>query len=206
MAELSTQPTVSAAAASEVAPPGPCTVVIFGASGDLTRRKLLPALWNLQCEARLPKEISVVGMARTEKSDDAFREEALQGIKEHSRFREPDPEKWRHFAGSLFYLRAQYDDPKCYGALGDLLDRLCDERGSCGNRLFYLSTPPSGYGEIVEQLGEAGLASDRESIGWSRLIVEKPFGHDLESARDLNAHIKRFFRERQIYRIDHYLG
>jgi glucose-6-phosphate 1-dehydrogenase len=186
--------------------PYPCTVVIFGASGDLTRRKLLPALWNLHMEGRLPDGFSVVGLARTEKTDDEFRAEALEGARKHSRFRDVPQEKWDEFAEGIYYLRGQYDRLETYQELEQLLTRLCDERGSCGNQLFYLATPPSGYEEISQKLGESGLARKGVEGGWARIIVEKPFGTDLASARHLNDSLRRVFREEQIYRIDHYLG
>jgi glucose-6-phosphate 1-dehydrogenase len=181
-------------------------VVIFGASGDLTRRKLLPALWNLHVENRLPDGFSVVGVARTPKTDESFREEAREAVAKHSRFKEVDPASWDRFAPGLSYLSGQYDDPATYEELKGRLRALCRERRSCGNHLFYLSTPPSGYEEIVHQLGEAGLAARGEEGGWSRIIVEKPFGRDLESAHRLNSKLNSVFQERQIYRIDHYLG
>jgi glucose-6-phosphate 1-dehydrogenase len=186
--------------------PAPCAMVIFGASGDLTRRKLLPALWNLYVERRLPREFSIVGMARTEKTDEAFRTEARQAIAEHSRFRDPDPTEWEAFASGLFYMQGQYDRLEHYQRLEALLDQKCMERGSCGNHLYYLSTPPSAYETIIHQLGESGLARKGRQIGWARIIVEKPFGSDLESAQRLNSELKRVFSEQQIYRIDHYLG
>jgi len=191
---------------AEIRVPEPCSVVIFGASGDLTRRKLLPALWNLHMEGRLPDGFSVIGMARTPKTDESFRAEARESVAKYSRFRDLDAEEWRQFEAGLFYLEGKYATPESYTQLSALLDRLCDERGSCGNRLYYLATPPSGYVEIVQQLGQAGLARPEEGAGWSRIIVEKPFGRDLESARVLNAELKGVFAERQIYRIDHYLG
>ncbi|HEU4752067.1 MAG TPA: glucose-6-phosphate dehydrogenase, partial [Armatimonadota bacterium] len=176
------------------------------ASGDLTRRKLIPALWNLYMERRLPEAFSIIGLARSEKSDESFRQEAREAVARYSRFREPDPEEWDRFAAGLFYLRGQYDSPQTFQQLRGLLDHLCDQRGSCGNTLFYLATPPSGYEEIVEQLGAAGFSAQTGKGQWSRIIVEKPFGRDLASARSLNAKLKRVFNEDQIYRIDHYLG
>ena len=188
------------------AKPDPCVVVIFGASGDLTRRKLLPALWNLYMEHRLPQQFSIVGMARTPKTHDSFRLEAREAAAKYSRFKSFDATQWDRFAEGIFYTRGQYDDPQSYRDLGTVLGTQCRERRACGNHLYYLSTPPSGYEEIVRQLGAAGLAAEIDGGVWSRIIVEKPFGRDLESARHLNATLKDVFRERQIYRIDHYLG
>jgi glucose-6-phosphate 1-dehydrogenase len=186
--------------------PDPCAIVIFGASGDLTQRKLLPGLWNLHVEGRLPEGFAVVGMARTPKSDDEFRAEARQAIRAHSRFRAPDEAELERFVSGLFYLRGEYDRPECYAELGELLKRLCDRLGACGNHLFYLATPPKGYEEIIRQLGASGLAHEDGVGGWSRIVVEKPFGVNLATARRLNATLKEVFHERQVYRIDHYLG
>jgi glucose-6-phosphate 1-dehydrogenase len=194
------------AAGNPVGTPDPCAVVIFGASGDLTRRKLIPALWNLHQEGRLPEGFSVVGMARTPKTDAEFREEARAAARKHSRYREIPDEAWAQFSAGLYYHQGRYDEPAGYEALKSLLQRLCGCRGSCGNHLFYLATPPSGYQEIVRQLGAAGLAQSGVEGGWSRIIVEKPFGVDLQSARRLNECLRSVFREEQIYRIDHYLG
>jgi glucose-6-phosphate 1-dehydrogenase len=186
--------------------PAPNTVVIFGASGDLTHRKLLPALWNLYSEKRLPEQFSVVGMARSPKTDESFRTEARDAVGHFARDWEVDCDRWKRFASGLFYLQGQYDDPEAYARLKALLEKLCAERGSCRNYLHYLATPPSGYVGIVRQLGEAGLAQEGGESGWARIIVEKPFGSDLDSARRLNEELRQVFREEQIYRIDHYLG
>jgi len=187
--------------------PDPCAVVIFGASGDLTSRKLLPAFWNLFMEGHLPEGFSVIGMARTSMTDETFREQAREAIEEHSRFREPEESKWREFAARLHYQVGQYDDPAAYQELQNRLGSVCRTQGSCDNHLFYLATPPSAYGLIVTRLGEAGLtASDSERGGWARVIVEKPFGYDAKSAHELNETLKAHLSERQIYRIDHYLG
>src|SRR5688572_21388278 len=130
---------------SEVRKPEPCVVVIFGASGDLTRRKLIPGLWNLHCEGQLPEGFAVVGMARTAKTEEEFRREAMDAIREHSRFRDPDPEELRRFTDYLFYLTGEYDDPACYQELRAILSKVCDLLGACGNHLYYLATPPRGY-------------------------------------------------------------
>jgi glucose-6-phosphate 1-dehydrogenase len=186
--------------------PDPCAVVIFGASGDLTRRKLLPSLWDLYVDGGLPDAFSVVGMARTPKTDEEFRKEAYEAVSRYSRCWGTECADWDGFARGLFYLSGQYDNPESYGELREVLRRLCRERGSCGNHLFYLATPPSAYEEIVHQLGASGLAPEGAEGGWARIIVEKPFGSDLASAHRLNAKLKEVFREGQIYRIDHYLG
>ncbi len=184
--------------------PEPCAMVIFGATGDLTHRKLLPALYNLALEHPLPAGFSVVGFARRPYNDEDFRLQALNSINEYSRQRPVNPQIWDSFASGLYYLRSDFHDPAGYEKLGDLLNRLDHERGTAGNRIFYLSTPPSQYPEIIHQLGAAGLNKSRR--GWTRIIIEKPFGHDLASARELNRQVAKVFREEQVYRIDHYLG
>ena len=183
--------------------PAPCALVIFGASGDLVSRKLLPALWNLHCEGSLPAGFSVLGVARSEGDDESFRQEALAAVREHSRFPERCDSAWEEFAAGIFYQQGQYHDPENYRRLKQRLDQLCAGRGSCGNHLLYLAIPPPGYEGVVRQLGDAGLA---RSSGWTRIVVEKPFGSDLESARRLNEALRAVFDEAQIYRIDHYLG
>ena len=190
----------------------PCTVVIFGASGDLTQRKLVPALFNLQHEKVLPEGFALVGFARRYKSDEQFREEMHTGVAAYSRTQPVDAGEWAAFANNIHYHTAEFDDPAAYAGLRELLDRLDTERGiepGQGNRLFYLATPPDAYPRIVTHLGEAGLngtAGRRGSSGWTRIIIEKPFGRDLASAEELNAHVLGVFDETQVYRIDHYLG
>jgi glucose-6-phosphate 1-dehydrogenase len=182
--------------------PSPCTVVIFGATGDLTHRKLVPALYNLQRERLLPPGFSVVGFARRDWSDDFFRQSLRESTAKHSRTGVDDG-LWSTFAEGVSFVRAPFDDPAGYQALADRLRELDERRGIGGNRLFYLSTPPESYAEIIHQLGAAGL---NRSDGWTRIIIEKPFGHDLESARALDVEVHQVFEERQVYRIDHYLG
>ncbi len=182
----------------------PCVMVIFGATGDLTHRKLLPALYNLALEHPLPAGFSVVGFARRPYSDDVFRQQALESINEYSRQKPVNPQVWESFSQGIFYLQSDFHNPGGYEKLAELLNRLDQERGTSGNRIFYLSTPPSQYPEIIQNLGAAGLNRNRK--GWTRIIIEKPFGHDLPSARELNRQVLRVFREEQVYRIDHYLG
>ena len=188
--------------------PEPCVMVIFGATGDLTHRKLVPALYNLALEGFLPPGFSVVGFARRPKSDEQFRAEMREAVDQHSRRRPVDEGVWESFARGLFYCSSTFDDTEGYLRLGDLLARVDQERNTSGNRVFYLATPPDAYPVIVGGLGQAGLARriDGDERGWKRLIVEKPFGRDLASAQELNAQLLHVFRERQIYRIDHYLG
>jgi glucose-6-phosphate 1-dehydrogenase len=179
-------------------------MVIFGATGDLTHRKLLPALYNLALEHPLPAGFSVVGFARRPYNDDIFREQALNAINEFSRQKPVNPQVWESFASGIRYLQSDFNDPAGYEKLNALLNALDHERGTGGNRIFYLSTPPSQYPEIIQHLGTMGLNRSRK--GWTRIIIEKPFGRDLASARELNRQVARVFKEEQVYRIDHYLG
>ncbi len=184
--------------------PEPAAMVIFGASGDLTARKLVPALYDLAAARRLPMEFSVVGLSRTEMSHDEFRERLRERLEEHRSGR-VSGDVWESFSKGLFYLPGDSKDPDTYEELKGFLQKLDDERGTGGNRIFYLSSSPSLFPTIVERLGEAGMSREEDG-SYSRLVVEKPFGRDLESARELNADIRQHFREKQIYRIDHYLG
>jgi len=188
--------------------PEPCVMVIFGATGDLTHRKLIPALYNLALEGFLPPGFSVVGFARRPKSDEQFREEMRAAVNQFSRRRPVDDSVWESFARGLFYCASTFDSPEGYTNLAALLSRVDQERNTGGNRVFYLATPPNFYPIIAQRLGEAGLGrpTDSGDRSFSRLIIEKPFGHDLVSAQQLNADLLSVFRERQIYRIDHYLG
>ena len=186
-------------------PPDPCAVVVFGATGDLTARKLVPALYNLARERLLPAGFSVVGFARRDWSDEQFRAAMKEGVTTFSR--EPlQPELWDSFARGLHYVSATFDDHAGYEKLAQRLEKQDSSHGSAGNRLFYLATPPTAYAEIAHHLGEAGLVRGGKTGGWTRLVVEKPYGRDLQSARELDRAIGMVFRERQIYRIDHYLG
>lgn len=190
----------------------PCTMVICGATGDLAQRKLAPALYNTLLGGFLPPEFTVVGFARREMSDEEFRAHLLDGIDKHSRNRPAKPAIWESFAKGIEYHCGDLDDPAAYAELATRLDRIDRDRGTSGNRLFYLAVPPSLYPEIIGQLDHAGLAArgDRRQggskRGWTRVIIEKPFGSDLESARTLNREIARVLDEEQVYRIDHYLG
>jgi len=191
--------------------PEPCTMVICGASGDLTTRKLGPALYNLMLGGFLPPEFSVVGFARRPMSDDDFRELLRQGIDQYSRNRPVKASVWKSFSQGIEYHAGEFHESGSYADLAKRLDRIDRDRGTSGNRLFYLAVPPVLAPEIVKQLGAAGLADTGEERGdakrgWVRLIVEKPFGFDIGSARKLNREIGEVFKESQIYRIDHYLG
>lgn len=183
----------------------PCIVVIFGASGDLAKRKLLPALYRLVQERLLPAEFAIIGLARTQMSSDEFRARMKEAVVEFSEAKRVDEEVWNSFAQGLHYLTADINNPDDYEKLAALLAQVDSERGTQGNRLFYLSVAPKFYAEAVKQLGEHGLAKPQDR-GWVRVIVEKPFGTDLESARELNRELLKYLDEQQIYRIDHYLG
>jgi glucose-6-phosphate 1-dehydrogenase len=183
----------------------PCTVVIFGASGDLTKRKLVPALYRLVQQRLLPAEFAIVGQARTPMTDDEFREKMRAAIAQFSESKSVEDEVWNSFAQGLHYLASDIGKPDDYQKLSGLLDRIDQERGTAGNRLFYLSVAPRLYAEAVKQLGLAGLTKPKPG-SWVRVIIEKPFGSDLESARLLNNQIHEHLDESQIYRIDHYLG
>jgi glucose-6-phosphate 1-dehydrogenase len=184
--------------------PEPGAMVIFGASGDLTARKLVPALYDLAATRRLPIEFAVVGISRTPLSHDEFRER-LRGALEKHRSGQVSDDVWESFSKGIFYLAGDSKKAETYEELKGFLNELDAERGTEGNRIYYLSSSPSLFSTIVERLGEAGMNLE-ENGGYARLVVEKPFGRDLMSARELNNDIRRYFEETQIYRIDHYLG
>ncbi|HET7481902.1 MAG TPA: glucose-6-phosphate dehydrogenase [Actinomycetota bacterium] len=182
--------------------PDPCAVVIFGASGDLTRRKLAPALHNLQADGLIPDATSIVGTSRTEYSSEEFDKSLREAVGKYSRL-EPTAESWERFHKDLVYVPGDVNDDDLFRRLKARLEQVDDERGTQGNRVWYLSTLPRFFGPIAEQIAKHGLT---DTGGWQRLVVEKPFGHDLESARALNALLAHCFNEDQIFRIDHYLG
>ncbi|MDB6173473.1 MAG: zwf [Chthoniobacteraceae bacterium] len=184
--------------------PQPCNVVIFGASGDLTYRKLIPALYNLAADGDLPAALSVVGFARREKSDESFRKELQEAVGKFSRQGLND-ELWKSFGERIFYHQSEFGDLEGYKRLAERLNQLDADHNTGGNRLFYLSVAPSEFGGILEKLAAVGLNKAREGA-WSRVIVEKPFGTDLPSAQKLNGIVNTVFREKETYRIDHFLG
>ena len=184
--------------------PQPCNVVIFGASGDLTFRKLIPALYNLAADGDLPSAANIIGFARREKSDESWRTELKETTAKSSRSG-LNEEVWANFNQHIFYHRGEFGDTKCYETLKAKLDQLDGASGTRGNRLFYLSVSPTDYECILEQLAAVGLNQPKEG-SWTRVIVEKPFGTDLATARELNEVIGRVFPERGTFRIDHYLG
>jgi glucose-6-phosphate 1-dehydrogenase len=184
--------------------PQPCSVVIFGATGDLTHRKLIPALYNLAVDGELPPAVTVVGFARREKSDDEFRRELEEATRKFSRQAVRD-EIWKTFAQSIFYHQSDFGDEAGYKSLAERLDKIDQERSTRGNRLFYLAVAPDQFEPILKNLKDAGLNRACEG-SWARVIVEKPFGVDLASARELNRVVRNSFAEEQTYRIDHFLG
>lgn len=214
----------------------PCILVLFGITGDLAHRKLLPALYNLYIGHQLPGNFTIVGFARRPYNDEDLRKQAKESVEKYSRNKPSQrPSIWEQFSQGLFYHSSNFDDPEGYKSLANRLKELDEQRGTGGNRLYYLSTPPEYYSHIVSNLGQAGLANPRLTHGmagvvgvvtppspnggngasqpqqstdtsWRRIIVEKPFGHDLPTAQELNRQISEYFTEEEIYRIDHYLG
>ena len=182
----------------------PFSLVIFGASGDLTRRKLVPALWSLYAGRTLPEPFAIIGTARTDMTDTVYRNHMREAVAGFARLKIPSPQVWERFAQSLYYVAGDPMGPDLYMRLRQRLEEMERARGSAANRIFYCATPPSLYDDIIGNLGEAGLA--RSPNGWTRIVIEKPFGRDLESARALNRQLMSVFDEEQIYRIDHYLG
>lgn len=184
--------------------PDPCAIVLFGATGDLTHRKLIPALYHLAQEGHLPAQYAVVGQARREWSDEQFRDELKASFQERTSAFETF---WPQFAAHLSYSAGNFDDPAAYAKLKERLEQLDAEHGIGGNRLYYLAVSPEFFAPIVEHLGSAGLIyPPQQEHPWSRVVIEKPFGHDLPSARELSRHVSRVLDESQVYRIDHYLG
>ncbi len=184
--------------------PEPCTIIIFGASGDLTARKLIPAFYHLFKDKLMPPVFRIVGFARREKTDESWRQELRAALDQFSRTKPVDEKVWSAFAANIFYCRGDLADAAAYKKLEELLTSF----GSGPlreNLLFYLATQPSQFGQVVEELHRAGLLH-KEGAGWQRIVVEKPFGHDLASAHALNHELTRYAHESQVCRIDHYLG
>lgn len=182
----------------------PCVIVIFGAAGDLTKRLLIPALYNLAQSQLLSKEFAIVGVAHTAMSQEDFRSKLTQEIHEFATV-PVDDQLWQRIEQRLYYLSGEFQDANIYSQLQNLLTQVDQECGTQGNYLFYLATAASFFQDIIEQIGSSGLAREAEDH-WRRVIIEKPFGHDLDSARALNKKISTVLQESQIYRIDHYLG
>jgi glucose-6-phosphate 1-dehydrogenase len=184
-------------------PGDPCVMVIFGASGDLTKRKLIPALYNLAKDNLLSKDFALVGVARNEMTTDEFRDMINKEIGDFATTK-LDPQQWEWLSKRIYYISGDFGDPVVYQNLSNLLTTLDKEHNTRGNYFFYLATSPSFFSPVIKQLGAAGLVS--EEHGWRRVIIEKPFGRDYESAKKLNKEIRQVLDEKQIYRIDHYLG
>lgn len=186
--------------------PEPVSIVIFGATGDLTARKLVPALFSLAVEGQLPSAYSVVGFARRDWGHGGFRQRMREGVTQHGRIMpERYPDAWDSFARNLHYVQGAFNEPERFAELDRFLSELARERGGADNRLYYLAAPPEWYDDIVLHLGQAGMVQD-SAAGWRRIVIEKPFGSDLASAEHLNEMVHGVFRERQVFRIDHYLG
>ena len=182
--------------------PDPQILVIFGASGDLTQRKLVPALYQMMRERRLPREFTLVGFARREWSHDFFREHMREGVEQFGSGLGSEL-LWEEFAKGLFYFPGDIDNPESYQKLKEFLGELDTQRGTRGSRVFYLSVAPKFFAEAIQQLGTAGMLEDPTK---QRMVIEKPFGRDLSTAQALNKVVQKVCDEQQIYRIDHYLG
>src|SRR5437773_4565304 len=184
--------------------PQPCSVGSFGATGDLTHRKLLPALYNLAADGELPPAVTVIGFARRPKSDDDFRKEMEDAVKKFSRQTVRD-EIWKNFGQSIFYHQSDFADESGFKTLAERLEKIDKERGTRGNRLFYFAVAPDQFEPILKHLKTAGLNKACEG-SWARVIIEKPFGSDLASARELNRVVRDASTQEQTYRIGHFLG
>jgi glucose-6-phosphate 1-dehydrogenase len=207
--QVSITPEVLKASQHSERSPDPCVVVIFGASGDLTKRKLLPALYHLEQAGNLPQNFAVVGVARRPLQD-SFAADMKEGIESGGGVEQGDP-KLDEFVGRISYHQMNFDDCAGYDALKTMLAQLDEKYKTLGNRLFYLATAPEYFSDIIKCLGDHGMAQpdvrgEGDHEPWVRVIIEKPFGHDLESAKALNDEVNKVFHEDQIFRIDHYLG
>ena len=186
--------------------PPPTAMVVFGGSGDLAHRKIVPALYNLELHRLLPQNFAFVGTSRSEFSDEEYRADMRKAVEEFSRTQPIQHQVWESFASRLHYIPGSSSDPGTYARVGDLLDRFDREHGTDGNRLFYLSLIPKLFPDTIRGIGKAGLGGRGWDRGSSRVVVEKPFGHDLASARELQDLVTTVFPERDVFRIDHYLG
>jgi glucose-6-phosphate 1-dehydrogenase len=186
--------------------PDPAMLVLFGATGDLAHRKVIPALYQLWRTNLLPYEFKLVAIGRRPYDDEEFLAGIRTSLDSYCRVLPIDEDAWRAFSERIVYHRMDFDDPHGFDSLAGHVKRIGSEDGTRGNCLFYLATQPSQFAEIVAQLGRVGLDHERHDGGWRRIVIEKPFGHDLDSARRLNREVGKVFRESQVYRIDHYLG
>ncbi|KUI07484.1 glucose-6-phosphate dehydrogenase [Mycolicibacterium acapulense] len=183
---------------------GPCGIVIFGVTGDLSRKKLMPAIYDLANRGLLPPSFSLIGFARRDWADEDFGQVVYEAVKKHARtpFRQ---EVWDRLSEGFRFVQGTFDDDAAFGRLAETLEKLDAERGTGGNHVFYLSIPPNAFQQVCEQLHKSGLANPQEGR-WSRVVIEKPFGHDLQSAQELNEVVNSVFPEESVFRIDHYLG
>jgi glucose-6-phosphate 1-dehydrogenase len=190
--------------------PDPSTLVLFGATGDLAHRKVIPALYQLWRTNLLPHEFVILAIGRRDYDDETLRADLRKSLDKYSRVLPLDEAAWRSFAARIRYQRCDFDDPAAFDRLVTILEAIDKEQGNLaegrGNHLYYLATQPSAFAEIVGQLGRVGLDHEHHDGGWRRIVIEKPFGHDLNSAIRLNREVGKVFRESQVYRIDHYLG
>src|SRR6478752_5133164 len=184
--------------------PGPCGVVIFGVTGDLATKKLMPAIYDLANRGLLPATFALIGFARRDWADEDFEKLVCDSVRQHARtpYRQ---EVWDRLAEGIRFVQGTFDDEKSFERLAETLQKLDAERGTGGNHAFYLSIPPKAFQEVCEQLHQSGLARPQEGR-WSRVVIEKPFGHDLQSAQELNGVVNSVFPEESVFRIDHYLG
>ncbi len=186
--------------------PDPSVLVLFGATGDLAHRKVVPALYHLWRTDLLPHEFQIVAIGRRPFDDETFRAGIRASLEKYSRILPLDEAAWKSFQGRISYQQLDFEDPAGFDGLAARLDAMDVEHATRGNRLFYLATQPGQFAELVGQLGRVGLDHERNDGGWRRVVIEKPFGHDLDSAKRLNREVGKVFRESQVYRIDHYLG
>ena len=184
--------------------PGPCGVVIFGVTGDLATKKLMPAIYDLANRGLLPANFALVGFARRDWAHEDFAKLVCDAVRSHARtpYRQ---EVWDRLAEGIRFVQGTFDDAKAFEQLAETLQKLDAERGTGGNHAFYLSIPPKAFQQVCEQLQKSGLARPQEGR-WSRVVIEKPFGHDLQSAQELNGVVNSVFPEESVFRIDHYLG
>ena len=186
--------------------PDPNILVLFGATGDLAHRKVVPALYHLWVSDLLPEKFALVCFGRRDATDSSMRTDLRASLERHARVKPIDEVRWSEFAARISYVKGAFDDPESYATLSQHLDAIDASVGTGGNRLFYLATPASSFPEIIRGLGAAGLDHETGDGGWRRVVIEKPFGRDLDSAVKLNREVGKVFRESQVYRIDHYLG
>ena len=181
----------------------PCALVIFGASGDLAKRKLIPAIYELARQKMLSDKFVLVGYSRSEMSDEQYRQECREAVQKFARTKPVEDAIWKRIENATFYVRGDYGAEPDHAKLNDALKKYDQKFGTAGNRLFYLSTPPNTFAPVIEALGKSKSTDPKT---WERIIIEKPFGRDLASARSLNALLHKYFAEEQVFRIDHYLG